>query len=204
MRADEQGMERIRRIQARRQRPRRMSVTVGAAVLLPVLLTGSAWLAQPVGVVWPLLATAVSLTVLCTAWVLSGAWPGAVVAVSGIAFTLFLGPALENGVLEQRGVRVQAVVTEAERYDPTKGPDRYTCRVATAAGESYELGCEARHTKGFPVTVVVDPQDWLGPRLAERSGGPSAPTLAVIAGLFAVMEAAFLFGRLRKRPDARA
>ncbi|MEV8530425.1 hypothetical protein [Streptomyces sp. NPDC051211] len=186
----------------RKQQPparKRGSVTLALLVLTPLLIAFSGWLAQPLNVLWLALATVLSLVVLCTAWALCGAGPGACVAVTGFALMLFLGPTLDEIVIEQRGVRHQGMIVDVDRYKRTSRPTRHTCQVATVHAGRIGVSCTQHHRVDDLVAVVVDPEDWLPARLAEKADGPSTATLWTCAGLFAALEAFILWGRLRRR-----
>ncbi|MER5934157.1 hypothetical protein [Streptomyces sp. NPDC002054] len=188
----------------RKRKPKRMSVTVALLVLTPLLIALSGWLVQPLGLGWLVLGTLLSFVVLCTAWALCGAWPGACVAVSGFALMLFLGPSLDEAVLEERGVRYEALVVDTDSHKRTSRPTKYWCRVgippeAGAKVRFHDVSCAAGHRVDDWVTVVVDPEDWLATRLAENAHGPYTGVLWTCAGLFVALESSILWGRLRRR-----
>ncbi|QES49565.1 hypothetical protein DEJ50_18910 [Streptomyces venezuelae] len=190
--------------QNQKRKPKRKSVTAALLVLTPLLIACSGWLVQPLGLGWLALGTLLSMVVLCTAWALCGAWPGTCVAVSGFALMLFLGPSLDEAVIEHRGVRYEALVVDTETHKRTSRPRQYWCRVGIApdAGAKvrfHDVSCGKDHRVDDWVTVVVDPEDWLATRLAERSHGPSTGVLWTCAGLFLALEGSILWGRLRRR-----
>lgn len=185
--------------------PRRWPGTVAVLVLTPLALTGCAWLAQREGTVVMLAGAFLTLLVLVVAWVMCGAGPGTFVAVLGFAFSLFWGPAMNDYVIDHRGVRHHAVVTGTSTYY-TKHGDGRTCTVAptdTARRLAYDIdgtqGCADGLRRGSRVTLVVDPEGWLAPRLGSEVHGVAPYLVWTSAGVFAGMEAFIVYGRARRR-----
>lgn len=204
---DSTGVGQAPRAAAEPDRTRRWPGTMGTLLLTPLAVAGCGWLAQRQGTVVLVLAVVLLMIVLCTAWAMCGAGPGACVAVCGFALMMFIGPALNDYVLDQRGVRHEAAVAYAENYHNRHG-DGFTCKVIRTdirksrvytVGESSDCG---KHTKtGDQVTLVEDPNGWLSPRLGAEANGLSSGMAGTCAGLFAAMEAFILYGRLRRRRD---
>ncbi|MEV0981300.1 hypothetical protein [Streptomyces sp. NPDC049915] len=187
------------------RRSRRWPGTVGTLVVTPLALTGCAWLAQRQGTFLVVIGALLSLLVLVVAWAMCGAGPGTFVAVLGFAFGLFWGPAMNDYVLDHRGVRHDAVVVDTSSYHRKHGEGR-TCSVVptdTAQRLSYDVdgtdGCADGLGRGSRVTLVVDPEGWLAPRLGTEVGGVAPYLVWTSAALFAGMEAFILYGRLRRR-----
>ncbi|WDV32597.1 hypothetical protein OIM90_18770 [Streptomyces sp. AD16] len=63
------------------------------ALLLPPVLLGSGWLAQSESTLLLLLGVIVAMAALLVSWAYAGAGPGTFVALFGLAFLLFVGPA---------------------------------------------------------------------------------------------------------------
>ncbi|MFE1295326.1 hypothetical protein ACFW6K_07960 [Streptomyces sp. NPDC058733] len=188
-----------------RERPRYRTGTAALLVLVPVVLTACAWLAQGQGTLPLLTGAFLALLVLVVAWAMCGAGPGAFVAVLGFALSMFWGPAMNDYVLDHRGVRHDAVVTDTGTYYSKHGDGR-TCTVVptdTARHPAYDIdaaqGCTEGLRRGSRVTLVVDPEGWLAPRLDSEVTGVAPYLTWTSAGLFAGMEAFILYGRLRRR-----
>ncbi len=184
---------------------RRLIVTVLTVVLTPLLLAGCGWLGQHPGSLALTLSIVPLLIVLCVAWALCGAGPGAGVAAFGFALALFVGPAMNDYVMEQRGERHPAKIADVEAYH-LKHSEGHTCSVVRtdlAHSPTYTVedteGCEKDMRPGQSVTLVADPQGWLGSRLSTDVHGVSAAMLWTCGGLLAGMEALVLYGRLRRR-----
>ncbi|MGY6024993.1 hypothetical protein [Streptomyces spinosirectus] len=184
---------------------RRWPGIVGTLVVMPVALTGCAWLAQRQGTLVLLLGAFLAMIVLLGAWVMCGVGPGLGVAVSGFAFMLFVGPAMNDYVIDHRGVRHTAVVADTGSYYRKHGDGR-TCEVVptdTRKPGSYEIddttGCDEDLKPGSQVALVVDPEGWLVPRLSSEVDGLAPWLVRTCAGLFVAMEAFVLYGRLRRR-----
>ncbi|WP_405562205.1 hypothetical protein [Streptomyces sp. NBC_01180] len=172
----------------------------------PLALAGCSWLAQRQGTLVPLLSAFLVLIVLCIAWAMCGAGPGACVAALGFALMLFLGPALNDYVMDQRGVHHDAVISGVDSYHRKHGADGHTCAVRrTDVAQSAvfsvgdESGCSGTSRPGQRITLVEDPAGWLVPRLAGSVNGPSTGSVWTCASLFVSMEAFMLYGRLRRR-----
>ncbi|MYS93427.1 MULTISPECIES: hypothetical protein [Streptomyces] len=189
---------------ASRQELRRRLGTLGVLVFLPLALTGCAWLAQHQG---PLMLAGAILAMLSlvVAWAMCGAGPGACVAVSGFAFMLFVGPAMGDYLLNHRGVRHGAVIGDVSTYWKKHGDGR-ACTVVTTdtdKSDAYEVddpdGCEGDLREGQDVTLVVDPEGWLKPRLSSRVNGVAPYLVWTSAGLLTATEGFVLYGRLRRR-----
>lgn len=185
--------------------PRRWPGTVGTLVVMPVALTGCAWLAQRQGTLVLLLGAVLAMSVLLVAWFMCGVGPGLGVVVSGFAFMLFVGPAMNDYVIDDRGVRHEAVVADTGSYYRKHGDGR-TCRLVltdTPKPSSYEVddttGCDEDLKRGSQVELVVDPEGWLVPRLSGEVDGVAPWLIRTCAGLLAAMEASVLYGRLRRR-----
>ncbi|MGW5127682.1 hypothetical protein ACWEQ7_27280 [Streptomyces sp. NPDC004069] len=129
--------------------------------------------------------------------------------LSGFAFMLFVGPALDDYVLNQRGLRRDAVIVKIGTYHTrhTRADGR-TCTVvpldtAEAGSRSYDVdgtdGCREGLRTGQSVMLVTDPQDWLAPRMSTEVSGVSASQGWISGGLLVLMEALILYGRLRWR-----
>ncbi|WP_328329953.1 MULTISPECIES: hypothetical protein [unclassified Streptomyces] len=153
-----------------------------------------------------LLSALLVLIVLCVAWAMCGAGPGACVAALGFALMLFIGPALSDYVMLQRGVRHDAVISGVDSYYRRHGPDGHTCEVRrtdVARSAVYSVGdrsgCSGSSRPGQRVTLVEDPAGWLVPRLDGSVNGPSTASVWTCAGLLVAMEAFMLYGRLRRR-----
>ncbi|MET9253173.1 hypothetical protein [Streptomyces sp. NPDC003717] len=181
-----------------------MAVAVGT----PLVVAGCGWLAQGSGFLLLALATVVVLSVLTAAWVMCGAGPGAGVAVFGFAFLLFVGPALGDYVIADRGVRHEAVVGDVSTYRGKAGRKRPVCTVVLTGadrGRTVEIGdtggCGKDFEPGRHVTLVEDPEGWLEPRLSSEAGGLAPTTMWTLAGLLTGMEACVLYGRLRRRRE---
>ncbi|MCX4724649.1 hypothetical protein [Streptomyces sp. NBC_01306] len=179
---------------------------MGTMILGPLALAGCGWLAQRQGTLVMLLSAFLAMIVLCIAWAMCGAGPGACVAALGFALMLFLGPALNDYVMGQRGVRHDAVISGVDSYHRKHGDDGYTCgvkRIDVARSAVYSVdddsGCSKNSRPGQRVTLVEDPTGWLYPRLAGSVNGLSAGMLWTCAGLCAGMESFMLYGRLRRR-----
>ncbi|MER7841355.1 hypothetical protein ABTY98_37105 [Streptomyces sp. NPDC096040] len=186
------------------RRARRWPGTVGTVVVTPLALTGCAWLAQHQGTLVMLLGAVLALLVLVLAWSMCGVGPGLGMAVSGFAFMLFVGPAMNDYAIDQRGVRHAAVIADTGTYYSKHGDGR-TCRVVltdTPKHSSYEVddttGCDDDLKPGRRATLVVDPEGWLDPRLSGEVNGVAPWLIRTCAGLLAVMEAFVLYGRLRR------
>ncbi|MCX4882787.1 hypothetical protein [Streptomyces sp. NBC_00847] len=184
---------------------RRWPGTIGTFLVTPVALTGCAWLAQRQGTPVLLLGAFLAMVVLLGAWVMCGVGPGLGVAVSGFAFMLFVGPAMNDYVIDHRGVRHEAVVADTGSYYRKHGDGR-TCRVVltdTPKSSSYEVddmtGCDDGLKPGRQVTLVADPDGWLVPRLSSEVDGVAPWLIRTCAGLLTMMEAFVLYGRLRRR-----
>ncbi len=184
----------------------RWPVTLGLAVLVPLILAGCGWL--NVGGDGLLIAASVviALPLLVVAGALCGAGPGTCVVILGFAFVLFAGPAMDDYVLDQRGVRYEAVIDDVSSYH-RKHDTGHTCTVVRSdSGQSltYRIddsdGCEKDFEPGQRVTLVVDPKDWLATRLSSKANGLSHGMAWTVGGLLAAMEAFILYGRLRRRP----
>ncbi|WP_217140658.1 hypothetical protein [Streptomyces sp. AC627_RSS907] len=179
--------------------------TVWVLIGTPLVLVGCGWLAQKEGLLWMLLATVLVLAVLGTAWVMCGAGPGTGVAVCGFAFLLFVGPALGDYVLQDRGVRHDALVVDVSTYRGKSGRERAVCTVVlTGAGRGRTVevgdtgGCVDDFERGRRVTLVDDPDGWLTPRLGSEVKGVEPYQGWTLAGLLVAMEACALHGRLRR------
>ncbi|WP_405944084.1 hypothetical protein OG372_21155 [Streptomyces sp. NBC_01020] len=153
-----------------------------------------------------LLSAFLVMIVLCVVWAMCGAGPGACVAALGFALMLFLGSALNDYVMDQRGVRHDAVISGVDSYHRKHGADGHTCeatRTDAAQSAVYSVddssGCSENSWTGQRVTLVEDPAGWLNPRLASSVNGPSGELIWTCAGLFGAMEAFTLYGRLRRR-----
>ncbi|MFE9539195.1 hypothetical protein [Streptomyces sp. NPDC006691] len=184
---------------------RRLIVTVLTVVLTPLLLAGCGWLGQHPGSLALTLSIVPLLIVLCVAWALCGAGPGAGVAAFGFALALFVGPAMNDYVMEQRGERHPAKIADVEAYH-LKHSEGHTCSVVRtdlAHSPTYTVedteGCEKDMRPGQSVTLVADPEGWLGSRLSTDVHGVSAAMLWTCGGLLGGMEALVLYGRLRRR-----
>ncbi|MFB7459821.1 hypothetical protein [Streptomyces sp. NPDC056188] len=193
----------------RMARPRRWPGTLATLIVAPAAIAGCSWLAQKQGTLALLLGAFLGMLVMVIAWVMCGAWPGALVAVSGFAFMLFVGPALDDYVLNQRGLRQDAVVVDTGTYRTkhTRADGR-TCTVvpldtAKAGSRSYDVdgtdGCGEGLKTGQRVTLVTDPRDWLAPRMGTDVTGVSPSQVWISGGLLVLMEAFILYGRLRRR-----
>ncbi|MGW2817729.1 hypothetical protein [Streptomyces sp. NPDC001415] len=174
-------------------------------VLTPLLLAGCGWLGQHPGTLVLTLSIVPLLIVLCVAWALCGPGPGAGVAAFGFAFALFVGPAMNDYVLDQRGERHPATISYVETYDLKHG-EGHTCSVVRtdlATSPTYIVedtkGCEKAMEPGQSVTLVADPDGWLDSRLSTDVDGVSAAMLWTCGSLLAAMEAVILYGRLRRR-----
>ncbi|MGW2900787.1 hypothetical protein ACWDAO_41040 [Streptomyces sp. NPDC001212] len=178
-------------------------------ILTPAAMAGCSWLAQKQGTLVLLLGAFVAMVVLVIAWTMCGAGPGALVAVSGFAFMLFVGPALDDYVLDQRGLRQDAVIVKIGAYHTrhTRSDGR-TCTVVPldtveAGSRFYDVdgtdGCGDELKTGQRVMLVTDPQDWLAPRLGTDVTGVSPSQVWISGGLLVLMEAFILHGRLRRR-----
>ncbi|WP_225078087.1 tweety family protein [Streptomyces sp. CoT10] len=190
-------------------RPRRWPGTMAILILTPAAMAGCSWLAQKQGTLVLLLGAFVAMVVLVIAWTMCGAGPGALVAVSGFAFMLFVGPALDDYVLDQRGLRQDAVIVKIGAYHTrhTRSDGR-TCTVvpldtAEAGSRFYDVdgtdGCGDELKTGQRVMLVTDPQDWLAPRLGTDVTGVSPSQVWISGGLLVLLEAFILYGRLRRR-----
>ncbi|WP_406137409.1 hypothetical protein [Streptomyces sp. NBC_01089] len=175
-------------------------------VLGPLVIAGCGWLAQRQGTWTMLLSALLVMIALCTAWAMCGAGPGACVAALGFALMLFLGPALNDYVMEHRGVRHEAVLSDVDSYYRKHGGDGHTCEVKStdvARSAVYSVGddsgCSRKSRPGQRVTLVEDPAGWLNPRLASSVDGPSTGSVWTCAGLLVAMEAFMLYGRVRRR-----
>ncbi|WP_371536138.1 hypothetical protein OG210_11335 [Streptomyces sp. NBC_00466] len=127
-------------------------------------------------------------------------------AALGFALTLFVGPALDDYVMLQRGDRHDAVISGVDSYHRRHGADGHTCavrRTDVARSAVYSVddqsGCSGSSFPGDRVTLVDDPAGWLLPRLAGSVNGPSTASVWTCAGLLVAMEAFMLYGRLRRR-----
>ncbi|KAB7837248.1 hypothetical protein [Streptomyces mobaraensis] len=185
--------------------PRRWPVTLGLVVLTPLILTGCGWLNQGGSGLYTAIAVVITLALLVVAGALCGAGPGTGVAILGFAFVLFVGPALDDYVLDRRGTRHEAVVTANTGFH-RKHDTGHTCTVVRSDGgrtRTYEIGdsqgCEATFAPGRRVTLVVDPEDWLATRLGNETHGLSSGMAWTCGGLLAAMEALILYGRLRRK-----
>ncbi|MFD5472418.1 hypothetical protein [Streptomyces sp. NPDC127105] len=178
-------------------------------IATPAAIAGCSWLAQKQGTLVLLLGSLLGMLIMVIAWTMCGAGPGALVAVSGFAFMLFVGPALDDYVLDQRGLRQDAVVVDTGTYHTkhTRADGR-TCTVvpldtAKAASRSYDVdgtdGCGEGLKTGQRVTLVTDPRDWLAPRMGTDVTGVSPSQVWISSGLLVLMEAFILYGRLRRR-----
>ncbi|MDT0613571.1 hypothetical protein [Streptomyces lancefieldiae] len=152
-----------------------------------------------------LFATVLVLAVLGTAWVMCGAGPGTGVAVFGFAFLLFVGPALGDYVMHNRGVRHDALVVDVSSYRGKSGRERPVCTlVLTGAdrGRTVEVGdtggCDDDFERGRQVILVDDPEGWLTPRLGSEVTGVEPYLVWTLTGLLFAMEACALYGRLRR------
>jgi hypothetical protein len=186
---------------------RRWPATVGTLLITPLAMTGCAWLAQRQGTLVLLLGAVLGMLVMVAAWALCGAGPGAFVAVFGFAFMLFVGPAMNDYVIDDRGVRHDAVIGDTSTYYRKHGDGR-TCTVVltdTAKPRAYDVdgidGCDEEFESGQRVTLVLDPKGWLTPRLSSQVNGVPPYLLWTSAGLLAAMEASVLYGRLRRRQN---
>ncbi|MGK5730642.1 hypothetical protein ACSNOG_13945 [Streptomyces sp. URMC 124] len=177
-------------------------------VATPAVVMGGAWLVQSDSLLWIAVATCVVLAALLVAGALCGpgAGPGTCVVVLGFAFCLFVGPAMNDFVLDRRGDRYEGVITDVEGYYKKHGDGR-TCSVArTGSGRkrTYEVndtaGCDEGFAPGRSVTLVVDPGGWLPTRLDNAVHGLSSGMAWTCGGLLAAMEAFILYGRTRRRP----
>ncbi|GHG62194.1 hypothetical protein GCM10018779_30690 [Streptomyces griseocarneus] len=177
-------------------------------MLTPLAVAGCGWLNQSRGVLLLLVSAFLLLLVLVVAGAMCGpgAGPGTCVAILGFALGLFVGPALDDYVLDQRGTRYEAVIADVETYHRKHGEGR-TCSVARSdSGRTltYEVGdssgCDNTVKPAQHVTLVVDPEDWLPPRLGTDVNGLSSGHAWTCGGLLAAMEACILYGRLRRRP----
>ncbi|MFJ8715110.1 hypothetical protein ACIRD9_18285 [Streptomyces violaceus] len=189
---------------ASRNELRRWPGTVGALVLAPLAMIGCAWLAQRQDAL-VVLGAVLALLVLVIAWVMCGAGPGACVAVFGFAFMLFVGSAMGDYVINDRGVRHDAVIGDVSTYWRKHGDGRACTAVTTdmAKPRAYEVddpdGCDGDLAEGQSVTLVIDPEGWLKPRLSRHVNGV-APYLAwTSVGLLAAMASAVLYGRHWRR-----
>ncbi|MFJ8384965.1 hypothetical protein ACIQ9Q_10690 [Streptomyces sp. NPDC094438] len=175
-------------------------------LLVPFALAGCGWLAQTQGTLTLSVSVVLLLVVLIGAWVMCGPGPGACVVALAFCAALFIGPALNDHMLDQRGVRYPAVIADVQSFYRKHGDGR-TCKVVrTDVVESavYSVGdmgdgCEDNVREGQHVTLVVDPQGRLSPRLSGSVNGASGALLWTCGGLLAAMEAFILYGRLRRR-----
>ncbi|WP_395575338.1 hypothetical protein [Streptomyces sp. BK79] len=182
------------------------SATLWVLIGTPLTLAGCGWLAQDSGLFSTLAGAFVALAVLAAAWILCGAKAGAGVAVLGFAFLLFVGPALGDHVMKERGVRQDALVAEVSTYRGKGGERRPVCEVVLTGvdrGRTVEVGdvggCERGFAPGTRVTLVEDPAGWLTPRLSGRTTGVAPYLMWTLAGLLVAMESCALYGRLRRR-----
>ncbi|MGI5393458.1 hypothetical protein [Streptomyces sp. CA-251251] len=188
----------------RRWWPATLWVTLGT----PPALAGCGWLGQDSGLLATLLGVVVALLVLAVAWILCGAKAGAGVAVFGFAFLLFVGPALGDHAMQERGVRHEdAVITDVSTYRGKGGERRPVCTIAltdTDRVRTVEVGdtggCARDFTPGTHVTLVDDPEGHLAPRLADETDGVAPYLLWTLAGLLTALETCAVLGRLRRRP----
>lgn len=185
--------------------PRTLRNSLKWAVLVPVLLTLGAWLAQyPYGGI--VLGVIVSLaTVAVAAIVAGGAWhrAGAAVLVccSGFALMLFAGPGLYELYMKAVGEPVPAVVTKVQDRK-----ERLYCTVAETGGDhkvreiSQQQNC-FDHIKPLQrVTLRADPLGVLDPRLPDGPGQPGLDvTLMISAGLFVLTGGAMFYAGRRRR-----
>ncbi|WP_405778153.1 hypothetical protein [Streptomyces sp. NBC_00859] len=185
---------------------RRWPGTVGTLALGPVALAGCGWLAQRQGTLILLLSALLGMIVLCALWAMCGARPGACVAVLGFALVLFVGPTLNDYVMDQRGVHHDAVISGVDSYYRKHGGDGHICevqRIDVSRSAVYSVddssGCSKNSRSGQHVTLVDDPAGWLYPRLASAVNGPSTGSTWTCVSLFVTMEAFMLYGRLRRR-----
>ncbi|MCX4549024.1 hypothetical protein OG204_21895 [Streptomyces sp. NBC_01387] len=191
------------------ERPRRWPGTIGTLVLAPLLL-GCAWLAQRQGTSAMLLAVFLALIVLCTAWAMCGAGPGVCAATLGFVLLLFAGPALNDFVMNRRGVHHEGLMAGVASYHRKHGDAGHTCQVVridpvTGKPRTYSVddssGCSGSSKTGQRVILVEDPTGWLVPRLDSSVHGLSSGLAWTCGSLFAGMEAFVLYGRLRRRHD---
>ncbi|WP_159395451.1 hypothetical protein [Streptomyces albireticuli] len=184
----------------------RWPFTLGLVVLTPLILAGCGWLNQGGSGLLTAAGVVVVLPLLVVAGALCGAGPGTCVAILGFAFVLFVGPAMDDYVLDRRGTRYEAVIADTSSYHRKHGAG-HTCTVVRSdAGRSltYKIddsdGCQEDFEPGRRVTLVVDPEDWLATRLSNNVNGLSSGMAWTCGGLLAAMEALILYGRLRRRP----
>ncbi|GHC57937.1 hypothetical protein GCM10010507_38340 [Streptomyces cinnamoneus] len=184
---------------------RRWPVTLGLVVLTPLILAGCGWLNQGGSTLLLMGSVVVLMLVLVVAGALCGAGPGTCVAVLGFTFALFVGPALDDYVLDQRGTRYEAVIADISSYHRRHGTG-HTCTVIrsdSGRNLTYRIddsqGCDEDFEPGRHVTLVVDPEDWLATRLSNDVNGLSSGHAWTVGGLLAAMDAFILYGRLRRR-----
>ncbi|MCM3821292.1 hypothetical protein CWI85_17425 [Streptomyces albidoflavus] len=188
-------------------KPRRpWRATLVVALLLPPVLLGSGWLAQSDSTLLLLLGVIVAMVALLVAWAYAGVGPGTFVAIFGLAFMLFVGPAMAETFLDRQGVRTPAVVAGFGEMSPRYDRAR-TCKLVWEDRDTGEIGrvetgglsaCTDDIKAGDPAVVVVDPTGWQFPRMADDVESASTTTWAVTGGLFVAMELMFLWGRARK------
>ncbi|ESP98533.1 Hypothetical protein B591_18164 [Streptomyces sp. GBA 94-10 4N24] len=189
------------------EKPRRpWRATFVVALLLPPVLLGSGWLAQSESTLLLLLGVIVAMAALLVSWAYAGAGPGTFVALFGLAFLLFVGPATGEAVLDRHGVRTPAVVAGFGEMSPRYDRAR-TCKLVWEDRDTGELGrvetgglsaCTDDIEAGDQAVVVVDRTGWQFPRMADDVKSPSTTTWAITGGLFVAMELMFLWGRARK------
>ncbi|MCQ8769201.1 hypothetical protein [Streptomyces telluris] len=173
----------------------------------PLVVMGCAWLIQSDSLLWIAVAVCVLLPALVVAGAMCGpgAGPGTCVAILGFALLLFVGPAMNDYVLDRRGDRQEGVVTSIEGYHKKHGDGRECSVEGTHSGRThtYEVndtvGCGEGMERGQRVTLVVDPDGWLTTRLSNAVHGLSTGMAWTCGGLLAAMEASILYGRMRRR-----
>jgi hypothetical protein len=179
------------------------------ALIVPVLLTCSGWVAQyPYGLIAVGVIIAVGTVFLCIA-VVGSLWerPGAAVmaAVTGIALPLFAGPGLYIVYMEALGRRVPAVVAKVEDRNADRGASWF-CTVVETIGEhtvhhiSQQENCFGQIKPFQKVTLRKDPLGLLDPRLPDRPGENDVRTAVLTStALFMANAASILYGGLRRR-----
>ncbi|MEV4924399.1 hypothetical protein [Streptomyces roseoverticillatus] len=173
----------------------------------PLVVAVGAWLVQSDSLLWMAVAACLVLPGLVIAGAMCGpgAGPGTCVAILGFALSVFVGPAMNDLVLDQRGVRHEGVIAKIESYHKKYEAGR-TCfveRSDSGRTQTYEvndtIGCDESLEPRQRVTLVVDPDGWLATRLSNDVSGLSSGMAWTCGGLFAGMEAFILYGRTRRR-----
>ena len=122
-------------------------------------------LAWPLVTLLLLLGVIVAMVALLVAWAYAGAGPGTFVAIFGLAFMLFVGPAMAETFLDRQGVRTPAVVAGFGEMSPRYDRAR-TCKLVWEDRDTGEIGrvetgglsaCTDDIKAGDPAVVVVDP-----------------------------------------------